>query len=272
MTHKQDNHGKEKKAQGSSEQKIYLSKHIHFERIDSTNTWAKRHPEEWDPNGVTLITASEQSTGRGRFNRQWVSPANLNIYATFSFWFDLGRADIGHIPQILALAAADTVESQGFFPTIKWPNDLLLNDKKIAGILCETILENGKRGIVCGIGLNVNMPLEILNQIDRPATSLLIEGGNVYEVDSILKLLQNHFLVKLNTFLQQGFSPFFPLLQEKSALKKGERIRFHDNQILLEVEFEQLLPDGSVELRLSNGMLKIFHAGEFVAGNDTASA
>src|SRR4029077_7189564 len=107
---------------------------------------------------------------------------NLNIYATFCFWFDLQRTDIGHIPQLLALSAAQTLEEQGFLPTIKWPNDLLLRDKKVAGILCETILEQGLRGIVCGIGLNVNMPLHILNQIDRPATSLLFEGGHAFEV------------------------------------------------------------------------------------------
>lgn len=258
---------KEKKDTRPAPQNICLNKHIHFDQIDSTNTWAKQHPEEWDPNGVTLITASEQIAGRGRFNRQWVSPSNLNIYATFCFWINIERTDIGHIPQILALAAAQTLEEQGFYPTIKWPNDLLLNNKKIGGILCETIIEKGKRGIVCGIGLNVNMPLEILAKIDRPATSLMIEGGNVYEIEVILKLLHDNFLVKLNTFLHQGFSPFFPVLQEKSALKRGEFVRFHDNQILLEAQFEQLHPDGSVELRLSDGTLKIVHAGEFVAND-----
>lgn len=256
---------KEKKGQEPVDHLIHLAKHIHFEQIDSTNTWAKRHPEEWDPNGVTLITASEQSAGRGRFNRQWVSPSDLNIYATFSFWLSMERTDIGHIPQILALSAAQVLESEGFFPTIKWPNDLLLNGKKVGGILCETILEHGKRGIVCGIGLNVNMPLEILNQIDRPATSLLVEGGKIYEVKLISKLLQDDFVIKLNAFIHQGFSSFFPLLQKKSVLKRGERVRFHDNQTLLEAQFEQLYPDGSVELRLSDGTLKIFHAGEFVA-------
>jgi BirA family biotin operon repressor/biotin-[acetyl-CoA-carboxylase] ligase len=264
MTRKEYNNKKNKNAQGKSTQEIYLAKHIHFEHIDSTNTWAKLHSDQWDSKGLTLITASEQSAGRGRFKRHWVSPPNLNIYATFCFWFDLERTDIGHIPQVLAISAAQTLESQGFSPAIKWPNDLLLQDKKVAGILCETILEHNLRGIVCGIGLNVNMPAEILNQIDRPATSLLVEGGHFFDVNSILALLQEKFLNHLNQFLQAGFIPLFPLLQTRSALKQGQRVRFHDNQTLIDAQFEHLHPDGSVELRLSNGMLKIFHAGEFL--------
>lgn len=264
MTRKEHNNKKDKNAQGKSSQEIYLAKHLHFEHIDSTNTWAKLHSSQWDLNGLTLITASEQSAGRGRFKRHWVSPPNLNIYATFCFWFNLQRTDMGHIPQVLAISAAQTLENQGFNPTIKWPNDLLLQDKKVAGILCETILEQNQRGIVCGIGLNVNMPAEILNQIDRPATSLLIEGKRPFDIAAILAVLQKKFLINLNQFLKTGFTSFFPLLQARSALKKGQKVRFHDNQTLIDAQFEHLHPDGSVELRLSNGFLKIFHAGEFL--------
>lgn len=245
--------------------RIHLAKHIHFEQIDSTNTWAKMHPDQWAPFGVTLITASSQTAGRGRFKRQWVSPPYVNIYATFCFWLEPQRIDLGHIPQLLALTTTQMLEKYGFSPAIKWPNDLLIQGKKVAGILCETIVEQEKRGIVCGIGLNVNMPLEILNQIDRPATSLLVEKGKAFEVVEILDRLQHHFLEALGKFLHQGFAPFFPLFQERSALKKGQAVRFHDNQTLIEAQFENLYPDGSVELRLSNGTLKVFYAGEFLA-------
>jgi len=263
MTKSQHNNKKKENAQGKSVQTIDLAKHIHFELIDSTNTWAKLHSDEWDPQGLTLITASEQSAGRGRFKRQWVSPPNLNIYATFCFWLDAAGTDIGHIPQVLAIAAAKTLERLGFSPTIKWPNDLLLGNKKVAGILCETILEGDSRGVVCGIGLNVNMPLAILSQIDRPATSLLVEGGHPFEKDAILKLLQDFFSADLNLFLNTGFSSFFPLLQKLSFLKKGQNVSFLDHQTLIEAQFECLLPDGSVQLQLPNGNLKVFHAGEF---------
>lgn len=243
----------------------HLAKHFHFEQIDSTNTWAKMHTDQWAPKGVTLITASKQTAGRGRFKRRWESPPHVNIYATFCFWIDLHRTDIGYIPQLLALAAAQVLEKLNFFPTIKWPNDLLLNEKKVAGILCETISEQEKKGIVCGIGLNVNMPLELLEKIDRPATSLLVEKGQLFDVSSILENLQQLFLSFLSLFIPQGFNSFFPLLQARSAFKPGQKVRFHDNQTLLDAQFEAWLLDGSVKLRLPNGQLKIFHAGEFLS-------
>ena len=83
--------------------------------IDSTNSWAKAHPDQWAAEGVTLVTASEQMAGRGRFKRKWVSPPDVNIYATFCFWFDAERKDVGHIPQLLALAAAACFGKRGVF-------------------------------------------------------------------------------------------------------------------------------------------------------------
>lgn len=241
-----------------------LSKHIHFEHIDSTNTWAKLHTNQWAPQGVTLVTASEQTAGRGRFKRKWISPPHVNIYATFCFWFDPLRTDVGHIPQILALVAVQVLRKQGFLAKIKWPNDVLLNKKKVGGILCETILTHEKRGIICGIGLNVNMPLDLLQHIDRPATSLWVEGGKLIEVYQLLDCLTHDFLTALNQFIAQGFSSFFSLLKKFSTLKKGDRVRFHDNQTLITAEFTCLHVDGSVELRLSDGTQKKIYAGEFL--------
>ena len=245
--------------------KLCLNKRIHFESVDSTNTWSKTHINQWAAEGVTLITASEQTAGRGRFKRRWESPPHVNIYATFCFWISEQRKDIGHVPQLLALAAAQTLEEEGFKPILRWPNDLLLNGKKVGGILCESVLlENRGRGMICGIGLNVNMPLEILNKIDRPATSLFVEKGQALDPSFLLESLQEVFVTYLDGFIQKGFADFFPFFLKRSAHKKGQLVRFHDNQELLEAWFDQLHPDGSIQLRLSDGRSKIFHAGEFV--------
>ncbi|MFI0435936.1 MAG: biotin--[acetyl-CoA-carboxylase] ligase [Parachlamydiaceae bacterium] len=262
MTKSQYNSKKTEDAQAKSVQLINLAKHIHFKQIDSTNTWAKCHFQQWAPEGVTLITAAEQMGGRGRFKREWVSPANLNIYASFCFWLDEKREDVGCISQVLAIAAVKTIESQGFPITIKWPNDLLLRGKKMGGILCETIVEEKKRGVVCGIGLNVNMPLDALCQIDRPATSLLVEAGRAFQVADLLVNLQERFLEDLTLFLREGFLPFFPLLHKYSALKKGQIVTFLNHLTRIEGQFECLRPDGSIELRFSDGSLKVFYSGE----------
>lgn len=241
-----------------------IIKHIHFDQIDSTNTWAKTNVDQWSAQGITLITASEQTAGRGRLNRRWSSPPHVNIYATFCFWFDPKRNDVGHIPQLLALAAATVLEKEHLLPKIKWPNDLVLNGKKVGGILCETILEGDRRGVVCGIGLNVNMEKKEIEQIDRPATSLLIESGHKREIETLLQALSKIFNEMLTTFISEGFSSFFPLFQKMSLHKKGDQIQFHDFQTLITAQFEMLHPNGSVELRLSNGTKKIYHSGEFI--------
>lgn len=241
-----------------------IEKHIHFEIIDSTNTWAKKNSDQWSTSGITLVTASGQTQGRGRFNRKWESPNNVNIYSTFCFWVDLNRTDCGYIPQLLALAAADALQQLQFIPEIKWPNDLLLSKKKVAGVLCETICEETRKGVVCGIGLNVNMPSELLDLIDRPATSLFAERGEKFDLILIQNSLQNLFVSILNEFEVFGYAPFFPRLTSYSTFKKGDNVRFHDNHIILEGKFEAWCSDGSLELRLPNGKTRKFLVGEFV--------
>lgn len=245
---------------------LILTKTIHFDSIGSTNTWAKANYEEWAEEGITLITASTQTAGRGRWHRTWLSPPNVNIYATFCFWLSEERQDVGLIGQILALAAVQSVEKQGFSSTIKWPNDILIDGKKIGGILCEstTCPIKKMRGMICGIGLNINMPKEFVPQIDQPATSLFIEREGNYEPKAILQDLSILFTEHLNVFIDNRFRSLFPLIQKKSKHKKGDPIRFSHNQTILETTFESLEPDGSATLRLTNGTIQRVQAGEFL--------
>lgn len=236
----------------------------HFETIDSTNTWAKKHVQEFQPDALTVITASTQTAGRGRFKRVWVSPKGVNIYATFCLFVDIQRSDIGHLPQLLALVTAELLENLGFSPALKWPNDVLIKNKKIAGILCETVTEGEKRAVICGIGLNVNMPEEICRKIDRPATSLLIEGQGNYKVDDLLEALIQRFHVSLSCFLDHGFSSFFEDFKKRSYLKLGDLVTFQDFQGPVEATFQTLNSDGSVTLKLQDGTIKNFHAGEIL--------
>lgn len=261
MTAKQYCSKIEPSTQGKKE--LSCRKRIHFASIDSTNNWAKENPEQWNAEGLTLVTASEQFAGRGRFKRQWVSPPDVNIYATFCLWLDPKREDIGHIPQLLALVVANVLEQHNFFPQIKWPNDILLQSKKVAGILCEAIYVGEHRGVVCGIGLNVNMGAEELNKIDRPATSLAVEAGHLLEVDTLLESLTEQFAKALAIFMADGFTTFFLDFQKRSSLKQGDIVRFHDNQSVINAHFEALCPNGAVLLKLASGQIKAFYAGEF---------
>lgn len=237
--------------------------HHHFESLDSTNTWAKVHAHELNPTALTVVSASEQTAGRGRFNRTWESPSKLNLYVTFCFFIDINRSDLGHIPQVLAVSVCDLLEERQFHPVIKWPNDLLLSGKKVAGILCETSTLSNHRFIACGIGLNVNMPNESLKLINQPATSLFVEGGRLYALDSLLEALKQKFFSHLQLFIEKGFSPFFKTFASRFALKQGQFIRFHGHSGLIEGRFVALNLDGSITLEV-NHEIKQFYTGEIV--------
>jgi BirA family biotin operon repressor/biotin-[acetyl-CoA-carboxylase] ligase len=241
---------------------MHLIRH-HFITIDSTNTWAKQHIQEFDPKALTLISADTQTAGRGRFKRAWCSP-NGNIYATFCCCVDPLRSDIGHLTQLLALAAAQVIESLGLKPALKWPNDVLLGGKKIAGILCETLVEQNLRYVICGIGLNVNMPVQELEKIGQPATSLFAETGQILNVEDILLSISTYFSDCLTVFLKEGFSSFLPAYKQRFAFKAGQIVRFHDNQHMIEARFHTFNTDGSITLQLCDGQLKNYYAGEFL--------
>ncbi len=236
----------------------------HFATIDSTNTWAKQNGACLDPECITLITADEQTAGRGRFKRVWSSPKGLNIYATFCLFVDNDRQDIGNLPQIMALSAAEILEKKNFLPQIKWPNDLLISGKKTAGILCETTPLEFQRCVILGIGLNVNMPSDLLQKIDRPATSLFVESGKEQSREDILDLLEKRFVSNFAIFLKMGFSPFFEKYKFYLVHQKGEWIRFHDNRMVWEGSFEEITDDGALVLTLMSGEQKTFYAGEII--------
>lgn len=239
-------------------------KRIHFETIDSTNNWAKAHLDELDQTHLTLITADEQTAGRGRFKRSWISPKKTNILATFVFFQKNLREDLGNIPQILALSALRALEEIPLPIKIKWPNDLVINEKKLGGILCEVQQTQNNWGIVAGIGINVNMTEEWLKQIDRPAASLFTETGIKYPLESLIESLKDQFTTNISLFLSKGFSPFLETFKEALIHKKNSGIKFHDFQNILEGQFLGINPDGSLNLLLPNGTIKRCINGELI--------
>lgn len=161
----------------------------HLSLVDSTNDWAKRNLNLLDPSDITLVTADAQSAGRGRFGRQWYSPQHQNIYATFVFFLDETTLDQAKLVQILAQVTQKILAENGVKATIKWPNDLLIGQKKVAGILLETAHCKDKMVVIMGIGLNVNMTKEELCKLDQPATSLLVETNTFWDKDLLINAL-----------------------------------------------------------------------------------
>lgn len=239
-------------------------KRHHFESIQSTNTWVKEQLDQFDLQALTLVTASEQTGGRGRFHRQWLSPKDLNIYATFLFFMPALRSDLGNIPQLLALAAAETLESLTPNIKLKWPNDLVIGHKKLGGILCEVGQSRDSWGVITGIGININMPDSLLKTIDRPATSLLVETGTSQALDPLIEKLAEGFRNHIQLFLKEGFEPFYNALNARMVHRMNEPLQFSDFTQKQEGVYKGLNRDGSLNLLLPDGSLKICTTGELL--------
>lgn len=235
--------------------------YIHFDTIDSTNTWAKKHAHSLDPDQLTCITALEQTAGRGRFFRKWISPKGENIYATLYFQIPKGWPYLVNLSQVLSLSCISVLKKKEFQPQVKWPNDILLEGKKVAGILCETISADDHTGVILGIGINVNMSNEMLNAIDQPATSLSQLTGRIWTLEQILEPLLKQFLNDLQTLEEKGFAPFHSLYEELLAYK-GEVISCSDGIQTIKGICHSVNPDGRLNLLLPDGTLKTLSAGE----------
>lgn len=185
-----------------------FGKQIYYQRtIDSTNRLARELAAAGEPEG-TLILSEEQLSGRGRLGRSWLSPAG-------GIWFSLiVRPSLppykAQLMTLLAVVAAveATQKTTGLSPGIKWPNDLLLGGRKLAGILTEVSAEMERVNyLVLGIGLNANLAAEhFQGELADSATSLLLETGQLV---SRVRWMQNFLTVFEQAYLvakEQGFA------------------------------------------------------------------
>lgn len=186
---------------------------LRFETIDSTNTYALKNFDKLED--LTAVTADEQTAGRGRFDRTWVSDNCQNIY--LSFVLKPQKKDyIANLTQYLSVVCAKVIETysrdSNVKPQIKWPNDVLVNNKKICGVLCESSLKNNQiQGVVLGIGINLNMPkdtIEVIEKMGRPATSLNLELGEKVDKEQFLQKLLNEFFKNYEQAVEDGFAFF----------------------------------------------------------------
>jgi BirA family transcriptional regulator, biotin operon repressor / biotin---[acetyl-CoA-carboxylase] ligase len=168
---------------------------IELDMVDSTNNWAKREKASFSYDRPTFIVASGQTGGRGRGANSWVSPRGQNLYLTLT---EKVRPSLKIIDYslIAPLAMKHLLKTLGIQARIKWPNDLIVGQEKICGILIEGTTVGSSPWIIVGIGLNVNMNEALLRSIDQPATSLhrlLKHQPTVHEIQNLaIEMLCEH--------------------------------------------------------------------------------
>ncbi|MCF7849571.1 MAG: biotin--[acetyl-CoA-carboxylase] ligase [Kiritimatiellales bacterium] len=230
-----------------------------FDQLPSTNAYLRGLADENRalPSG-TVIAAREQTAGRGRQNRQWRSAPNRNLCFSLFLRTDAELINIPALTMAAALAVDDLLHDQGISSEPKWPNDVLVGRRKICGILSGHVaLDGGARGIIIGIGLNINMTAEEAAAIDRPATSILIETGRTADVSQTLeKLFQ-----PLEKRIAQWESGGFEAIREEWTLKAGpvgKPLAVHDGEIGKSGTLAGFGLHGELLLQTANGMETIW--------------
>lgn len=181
---------------------------IHIsERIDSTNSAALRLVAEGAPLPC-LVLAEQQTAGRGRRGRSWVSPFGANLYYSLAIQLVQAARELEGLSLVVGLAVLKTIKELGVADAgLKWPNDILVGDKKLAGILLELVGDPADIcHVVIGIGINVNLLPGSTDDIDRPWTSLRAEAGAIQDRNRLVSRLNFHIAEYLHRQRKEGFA------------------------------------------------------------------
>ena len=242
----------------------YIGKrYVYLESVDSTSSYlAAMEPDEAVHGAV--VAADRQTAGRGRMQNTWYSPPGTNLY--FSI---LLRPEIVPLkaPRLALVAAAALIKVfkqkyPGLHPTVKWPNDILVQGRKLAGILCEMQSEEDRvRRVIIGIGINVNSksesyPMELRERSIslRDATGATSSRQDL--IASILTELEKCYEI----WLQQGLSPFMEILENNSAIKDSEIIAVMQNREVSGIA-RGISDEGYLMLETPDGLIQL-PAGE----------
>jgi len=190
--------------------KIFGKKNItYLKETDSTNTRAKELAAQGAPEG-TLVIAEKQTKGRGRRGRSWFSPPGDGIYFSLILRPIISPSETPKITLMTAVVLAETLISlMKLKLRIKWPNDILVNGKKLAGILTEISTDmDAVNYIIVGLGLNVNAQLEDLpKEIRKTATSILIETGKQFPRVKLIQHYLKLYEIFYDMFKNNDFEP-----------------------------------------------------------------
>lgn len=236
----------------------------------STNLYAKEHFEEFGPVGAVYTT--NQTAGRGRLGRSWVNAAGQALYYTAVIREELAQP--ATLPLLASLSVAEQLKARyGVKCQIKWPNDLLLNGKKLVGILCEGVAygyQGAGRGILCGIGINLAQPRQYFEAAGLPhATSLALEGAAVdLETDPewlAHQLTDFGFDRPLYTFAREGFAPY-RAAYKAACVNLNRRVTFDTGSGTGEGIAFDVDEEGRLLVRTDAGEVKVFTGEVSVSG------
>ncbi len=228
------------------------------EKLGSTNAYMKeRFFQGSEIANGTIVAAREQTAGRGRSERRWLTAPDTNLCLSL---YIASAAELMAVPSLTmaaALAVAEMLNGLLIPASPKWPNDVLVGGSKICGILSERVEHRGKAGIIVGIGLNVNMSSEEAAAIDRPATSMLIESGTAHDLVQTLEKLFDPLEYWIGEWETGGFSNLRKSWTEKAG-PIGKPLTVHDGAVIKSGRLAGFGDHGELLLKTERGIETIW--------------
>lgn len=247
---------------------------LHFPVITSTQTYSKVLCKSQPITEYILVSTDKQLAGVGTHKRKWVSDIIGNCYITLITPNSPleSKTHLFHQAAIPSMAVIDSIKEELKINDIerkveiKWPNDVLLEGKKICGILPEFLGENcekDKVNIVLGVGVNINMPQEILDTIDQPVNSLSASTGLILSVETFIRrFLENYFNLLEKYSGNEGLISFHKDYLEKSAFMKDKvKVKDDTDEKFYEGFIKDITPEGVLVLDIDG------NTREFKPGN-----
>jgi BirA family transcriptional regulator, biotin operon repressor / biotin---[acetyl-CoA-carboxylase] ligase len=232
-----------------------------FDSIDSTNTEALKQARLGADEGLCIV-AHQQTAGRGRHGRTWVSDKNAGLYFSIVLRPKLDTRFLPLITLMTGVAVHDTLQEFGLKPDIKWVNDILVNEKKISGILAETAETQNGIAVVVGIGINIrssNFPDEIADT----ATSIEAQSGQKPTADELANTLTRFFVYFHDILLgDNGPKEILTEWRRRSTYFSGKRVRVTLENETVEGTTAGLEENGALRVRKSDGSVTIIQAGD----------
>ncbi|CAH2715764.1 MULTISPECIES: biotin--[acetyl-CoA-carboxylase] ligase [Neobacillus] len=234
-----------------------IGRNIHYEEsVESTQKLAHHFASEDVPEG-TVIIAEEQRSGKGRMSRKWHSPKYTGIWMSLILRPNI---PLHNAPQLTLLTAVAIVQAMeeitGLHPVIKWPNDILLNGKKVTGILTELQAEADRiHSIIIGMGINVNQRKEEFPiELQEIASSLSIEKGETISRAALIRSIFKHFEKLYSLYLEKGFFPI-KLLWEGYAVSIGKVLKARTLTNVIEGTALGITDEGVLKIEDQSGVI-----------------
>jgi BirA family transcriptional regulator, biotin operon repressor / biotin---[acetyl-CoA-carboxylase] ligase len=228
--------------------------------LDSTNSeMLRRQPPG---HGAAALIAERQTGGRGRRGKTWASPLAAHLYLSLSRQFSGGLARLGGLSLVAGVAAAEALHESGYPGVrLKWPNDLVVEGRKLGGLLVEGGGEHaGPVRAVVGLGLNVRMPENMARTLDQPWTDLAALTGLLPSRNALAAGLLAHLVPALDQFDAEGLEPFLARYAAFDALT-GREVLVQLAGTAQAGTAVGIAEDGALRVRV-DGQERVFHAGE----------